>query len=306
MPKVTVVMPVYNGRIEWLKAAVQSILDQTWSDFEFYIIDDGSDDSHITSFLFHLGEAEGVRVFRRSHAGLASSLNYALEYANGQYFARMDADDIAYPERLQKQVAFLDRHPEVVLVGAWVELVGEDGNTVGLVRTVTGHDAIVRELRRRNNPIAHPTVMIRTDVLRAVGGYSDRYGAAEDYELWTRIVDAGQVAILNSVLLKYRLSRDSVSHSNVEENYRHLWLAWKAWQLRQRGIKDAHEEALRALGRLSAFQVRKFKAEALRGQASRMRLLGYKDEARQLLADAWHSAPWDPIYPMLLITTFVR
>lgn len=306
-PKVTVAMSVCNGRLDWLQAGVESILKQTWSDFEFFIVDDGSTDISIIDYLMKLEKVDPrVRLSRQTHQGLAASLNFILKHASGEYFARMDSDDISLPVRLVRQVEFLEQHPAVVAVSTWYDLIDADGKLLKTVRIKFDHGGIVDQMMRKNNPFPHPPAMLRTDVLRSVGGYSDRFGYSEDYELWTRLIEVGRLHILPDVLYKVRLSRGSVSHMDVEENYRTFWLAWKTWELRRRGVQDAYGQAVASLNRRWKYYKRYFRAEGLRVQASRERVMGNKQEARRLLASAWRETPWNPLYPIMWVLTFFR
>lgn len=307
LPKVTVAMSIFNGKLEWIDEAVESVLRQTLGNFEFLIVDDGSTDPVIIEHLSQLEKIDSrIRLFRQPHKGLAASLNFILKHAKGEYFARMDSDDISLPTRFEHQVKFLEHHPEVVAVSTWYDLIDEKGKQIKTVSLKLNHDEIVREMMLKNNPFPHPPVMMRTSTLWELGGYSEDFGYNEDYELWTRMVDVGRLAIIPKVLYQVRLSRSSVSHTNVEENYRTFWLVWKTWELRRRGVPDAYEQALAELNKRWKFYKRYFKAEGLRVQASRERLLGNKKEARSLLALAWRATPWNPIYPLLWILTFFR
>src|SRR5712691_7880065 len=181
-PSVSVLLPVWNGEA-FLEQAMESILRQTLSSFELIVIDDGSTDrTAAIAEKFASGDSR-VRVLGRLHEGFSGTLNAGIAAARGEYVARMDADDISLPERLQKQVAYLDAHPECVAIGAWIEVVNETGRHVGLKTFVTTHDEITAVLLRGVSPMAHPTVVARRDALRAVGGYDARYYPSEDLDL---------------------------------------------------------------------------------------------------------------------------
>src|SRR6266849_1496641 len=206
---VAVLMPAYNAD-QTLRAAVNSILASTVP-CDLYVIDDFSR-VPVTESLEPRAGVEIIRL-ERNH-GLAGALNAGLQRIlarDYRYVARMDADDISYPERLAKQVAFLDQHPNVAVVGTWVRFIDEHtGAVVGVVPKPVDANAI-RNALFFNSAVAHPTAMLRADVLRRIGHYSVDYPAAEDYELWRRIAADRDIANLPEVLLDYRVSSQGQS-----------------------------------------------------------------------------------------------
>lgn len=204
---VTVLMPVYNaGR--HLAAAVESVLGQTWKDFELLIIDDGSDDGS-QDYLDSLTDPR-VRVVRQTNAGLVASLNRGLAEARHELVARMDADDLIAPGRLAEQVQLLTRSPEVVVVGSCYEVMAEDGATIDTVHLAAEPAYLVRQLYLRN-PFAHGAVLFRRSAVLAAGGYRDDVGPVEDYELWCRLALRHQLGNAPTVLFSYRITDTSIS-----------------------------------------------------------------------------------------------
>lgn len=200
MPAVSIILPVFNGQ-ESLASALDSLISQTFRDFELIVIDDGSTDQS-QAVLRAYGERDGrVKLYSQANEGLARTLNRGIQLAQGSYFARMDADDISCPERLARQVAFLDTHPEIGVVGTWVKTIG-DG--VEEVWRYPVRDDGIRSQLLFNSSLAHPTVVLRQAVLAAVGGYNGHCTVAEDYELWSRLAAYTQFANLPQVLLLYR------------------------------------------------------------------------------------------------------
>jgi len=289
---------------------LSSILEQTFDDFEFLIVDDGSTDVAMVERLKHWeGTDPRIRILRRSHEGLTASLNALIENAKGQYLARMDADDISMRNRLECEVEFMERNPDTQLVSSWFDLIDESGEVFKSIRTVIDHARIVRAWRLMSNPIAHAATMLRSRTLRDLGGFDERFGisgGAEDYELWTRILTAGKVAIIPEVLLQHRFTPLGASHMNAVLHCRSYWLGWKVWILRQNGVKAPYERAMQLYKRWRIYYDRRFKAEALRYQAGRIRLIGKRQEARVLLAKAVLVAPWNVMYPLLWLATFIR
>ena len=208
-PRVSVLLPVWNGET-FLEAAVESILRQTLSSFELIAIDDGSTDrSAAIAEKFACGDHR-VRVLRRAHEGLSAALNAGIAAARGEYVARMDADDISVPHRLQTQVAYLDAHPAYIAAGAWIEVVDEAGLHLGLKTFVETHEEISAALYGGVSPMAHPTMVVRRDVLRAAGGYDARRYLSEDLDLWFRLAERGELANVGEALLQHRRHKAAV------------------------------------------------------------------------------------------------
>ncbi len=202
-------LPVWNGEA-FLEQAMESILRQTLSSFELIVIDDGSTD-RTAAIAEKLASGDGrVRVLRRPHEGLSAALNAGIAAARGEYAARMDADDISAPDRLEKQVAYLDAHTACVAVGAWIDVVDEAGRHIGLKTFVTTHDEISAALLCGVSPMAHPTIVARREALRAAGGYDARRYPSEDLDLWFRLGESGELANLGEALLQHRRHKAAV------------------------------------------------------------------------------------------------
>jgi hypothetical protein len=235
-PRVSVVMPVYNGE-RFLSEAVESILDQSFQEFEFIIIDDGSADSTASILDSYHKQDARVRVYRQENKGLVAALNYGCELARGKYIARMDADDIAIGNRLMRQVEFMEKHPEVGVLGGAVEIIDTTGNSL----KISGNPVADHELRRALLEYCafwHPTVLMRKDILALTGGYRKAFFGAEDYELWLRIADHSQLANLDAVLLKYRLHLYQVTVGKVRQMAFSTLAAQAAAALRKKGLPD--------------------------------------------------------------------
>lgn len=213
-PKVTVLMPVYNGE-KYVKEAMDSILNQTFSDFEFLVIDDGSTDQ--TFDIVDSYKDERIRTVRWSqNMGLVHSLNCGIEMARGEYIARMDCDDISMPDRLKKQVVFMDRHAEVGICGTWVRFFPKEHSFVW--KLPIKHERIVSRLLF-DAAIAHPSVIIRKEVLlRHNLRYKSEFKHAEDYDLWVRAGQCTRLANIPRIMLCYRISQSHVCHvHNLEQ-----------------------------------------------------------------------------------------
>ncbi len=228
-PAVSVIMPVYNGA-KYLREAVDSILRQSFRDFEFIIVDDGSTDSTWAILQSYDGPSV-VLLHNEENIGLPRSLNKGLAVARGNYIARIDADDTAEPNRLERQLAFLQHHPEVGLLGTASRVLYEDLGYERLRRPPLTNLELRSALVRRN-PFLHSSVMIPHRVLEVVGGYNERLVKAEDYDLWVRIGSNYRLANLPDVLAMKRVHELSFSRKfALRETYKiHVAIRWHAWR----------------------------------------------------------------------------
>jgi glycosyltransferase involved in cell wall biosynthesis len=209
-PRISVVMPVRDGA-RWLSQAIESVRTQTLGDFELVIIDDGSTDDCQHIIMAAARNDRRIRPIRQERLGLVAALNRGLAESRGELIARLDADDVAHPSRLQRQSEYLDRHAEIGLLGTWAEKIDEGWGSKGLLKPPTGPKELAKLLDRRN-PFLHSSTMVRMAVLQKVGFYRSAFDGAEDYDLWIRISESASLAILPEYLLRYRLHSASVTH----------------------------------------------------------------------------------------------
>jgi glycosyltransferase involved in cell wall biosynthesis len=218
-PLVSVVMPVRNGDL-YLAEAIESILEQTYQNFEFIIINDASDDQ-TPQILTHYQKQDAriVVLHNRKNLGVAASLNKGIDVTKGTYIARMDADDISMPDRLSKQVAFLEKHTHIGVLGTAIRYVKDD--QLGKVITYRNNSFVLKWECLIHNPVAHPTVLMRSDVIHKAGRYSEQHPHTEDYELWSRLIFKHKIkfANINQVLLHYRIHAASVTRNNQEIHF---------------------------------------------------------------------------------------
>jgi len=221
MPRVSVVMAVYNGE-RFLRQAIDSILSQTYTDFEFIIADDGSTDG-TGKILGMYQDRRIVRLKNEKNVGLAESLNRGLAIARGEFVARMDADDVSRPERLAEQLSYLDSNPQIGLLGTDFCLMDAAGAlTSGPILKGSLSSAAVEWALCWGNPIVHPSVMFRAGTARSCGGYPEGYQYyAEDYALWLHMLQETQAAVLGQPLLYLRKHEHNVTvvdlHAHTEE-----------------------------------------------------------------------------------------
>jgi hypothetical protein len=200
-PRVTVLMAVHNGAAH-VRSAVDSVLAQTYADFELLVIDDASTDGS-GDVVRAVGDAR-IRVAPNgANLGLTKSLNTGLALARGELVARHDADDLSRPERLATQVAVLDTHPEVSLVGSWYRKIDPAGKSLGDRALPVDHGRLSWALLF-HCPFVHSAVVFRRRDVAEIGGYDERFVYAQDYDLWSRVARRGKVANVPATLVEYR------------------------------------------------------------------------------------------------------
>lgn len=210
-------MSVYNGEL-YLREAIDSILNQTFNDFEFLIIDDASTDS--TPEILCSYHDPRIRIIRNTeNLGLTKSLNKGLKLAKGEYIARMDADDISLPERFDKQVDFLDSHPDIALVGTAKQIIDQEGNTIGTFFSLLQPQ--YRDFLKANR-ITHGSIMVRQKILEKYSGYNELFKKSQDYALWLQMSKEYRLHNIHDVLYKQRIHQKSVSKTGEESIFFHI------------------------------------------------------------------------------------
>ena len=188
-PKVSVLMSVYNDAV-YLDEAIESILNQTFTDFEFLIINDGSTDGS-RDIILSYADPRIRLVDNEVNLGLPVSLNKGIRLAKGEYIARQDADDVSLPDRLAQQAAFLDAHSDVTVVGCWWEWIDVDGDVFATGEIPNSNTIIKAKLVQHNVKFPHGCMMIRREALVRIGGYDRQFRFTQDLDLWLRMVKAG-------------------------------------------------------------------------------------------------------------------
>lgn len=197
-PLISVVMPVYNGE-KYLKESIQSILNQTFKDLEFIIINDGSTDA-TEKIILSFSDSRIVYIKNKINLQIVKSLNKGISLAKGKYIARMDSDDISLKNRLEKQIRFMEKNLDVSVCGTWVQTIGAKEK---VWKYPLSHEEIKISLMF-NSSVAHPSVMIRKSLFKEFN-YEEKYNKAEDYALWVNAIEKYRFANIPCVLFQYRL-----------------------------------------------------------------------------------------------------
>lgn len=232
-------MPVCNGAA-YLRAALDSILQQSFTDFELVVVDDGSADDSLGILQGYARQDARIRLTSRGNRGLTLTLNELIAKGRGEFMARMDADDIAMPDRLARQAEFLRTHPEVLCVSGAFGLIDQAGRYLTTLHPPTSNAEIQDHLVRGHCAIVHPAVMARLQPIRELGGY--QCDLVEDLDLWLRLGEKGELANLSEVVLQYRLHAASISErAGHKQRDAGRLVCEAAW--RRRGITNGVYEA---------------------------------------------------------------
>lgn len=210
MVKISVLMPVYNGE-KYLKQTIESVLGQSYSDFEFIIVDDGSTDSSV-QIVRGFGDSR-IRLIQANHGGIVGALNRGMEEAAGEYLARIDADDVCLPHRLETQLKYMESNDDVVVCGTWASTIDENGNVTGALEYPPVEDQEIRNYMILHNPFIHPSVMFRRKAVVEAGAYKN-FKHTEDYELWTRALCRGKGHNIPERLIQYRIHSSQVTRTS--------------------------------------------------------------------------------------------
>jgi glycosyltransferase involved in cell wall biosynthesis len=269
---VSVVLPVRNGE-RFVREAIESILRQTYADLEVVVVDDGSTDGTV-EVVTSLGD-DRLRALRQEAAGLVVALQRGVAEARAAFVARMDADDVSEPERIERQVELLRLRPRAGMVATWVAVIDEDGREVRHEVLPEAHEDLVRRLLLRN-PFQHGSVLMRRDALEEVGGYRADYGANEDYDLWRRLARSWELACVPEVLYRYRVHAGAVTQTDPERIAQRERLRdelWRAYDPRAYDVRGTIARARAAEPAVRAGLVADQRAlvrEALRRRRPRM------------------------------------
>ncbi|MBI5324347.1 MAG: glycosyltransferase [Ignavibacteriae bacterium] len=213
-PRISVLMSVFNGE-KYLTEAIQSILEQSFSDFEFIIVDDGSTDSS-REIINSFNDSRIKPIINGENIGLTKSLLKGYEYCHGEFIARMDADDISLPDRFKKQIEYFDKHPEVGVLGTNAYAIGNNSKLKYKINYPENHSFINWSLLF-SNPICHPSVMIRKIVIEKFGFYNDEFQRSQDYDYWIRLISNVKFYNIQKPLILLRISGQKVSITQFKD-----------------------------------------------------------------------------------------
>ena len=215
MPKISVVMPAYNAE-KYIGESIESILNQTFTDFEFIIIDDGSTD-RTAEIIKSYNDKRIKYVKNEINSGIVFSLNRGLDLAQGKYIARMDADDIAMKERFDKQLNYMEHNSCIAVVGSNINMFGEDIETKTFLFDTDCRIAKANLIF--NSCLAHPTALIRKSILDDNNlKYNPDFNGFEDYELWWRIAKVSEISVLDDILLNYRIHKMQITQTYSQKD----------------------------------------------------------------------------------------
>jgi len=238
-PAISVAMSVHNGE-RFLAAAIDSVLCQSFGDFELLLLDDGSRDDSPAIIADHAARDARIRPILRENRGLVASLNQLIGEARAPIIARMDADDICAPERFARQIGFMAAHPDYGVVGCWTEDIDEHGGPfkVSGPEHPTNHDDFLLAIENGWPLLCHPAAMFRKDLVEAVGGYHGAFRHCEDLDLWLRLASVTRLCSIPERLLRYRHYPEQVSSRHATEQQIGAAVARLAYAERQAGRPD--------------------------------------------------------------------
>jgi glycosyltransferase involved in cell wall biosynthesis len=287
-------MSVFNGE-RFVGDAIRSILEQTLADFDLVVVDDGSSDSTPAILAELAAEDDRIAMHRHANRGLAASLNRGIELASAPLIARLDADDLALPTRLERQVAFLDRHDSVGLVGGAVVFIDDDGRAFANAAYPTS-DGETRRAFAHSTPFVHSAVTFRRAAFEATGGYRSAFVDAEDLDLWLRIAEDHEMLNLPQPVVAYRIHDDQATYRNLERQAISALAARTAWRARAAGrpdpfldVRRIDQDALEAAGLTEADVTAEFIPLAL-WLAKTIARAGHREAANELFAVALERA----------------
>lgn len=241
-PEITVLMPAYNAAA-YIREAIESVLAQTYTAFEFLIVNDGSTDD--TENIIRSYNDERIVLHNQANTGVIGALNKGLELAQGKYIARFDADDVCYPDRLQVQLDFMKEHPDYVLIGSASDFIDKDGNFLFKWEPDAFEHNDLEKIAYEVCPFDHPTVMYKREVAVSLNGYPKGAIHFEDHIFWTLFFTKGKMCNMHTALIKHRFNPESVT---IDEKWRGpVFRDIKYKSIRQGYVTPEDETMLRSL-----------------------------------------------------------
>ncbi len=299
-PLVTVLMPAYNAA-GYIAEAIDSVLQQTFSDFEFLIINDGSTDD--TEKIIRQYADPRIRLYNQANAGVIGALNNGLELAKADLIARFDADDVCYPDRLQLQYDFMKANPDYILVGSEADYIEENGTFIFTYKFNAYTDEEIRSQNYTTCPFIHSAVMFYKQKVIEVGGYDKGAITFEDHLLWWRLIQLGKVRNFEQALIKVRFNPDSVT---IDER----WRGSEFQRIKYKSIEQGYvtaDDAERVKSILASQNFKKYKHAAYYSMVGKKFLWNnyQPSKARKHLAQAIRVTPWKIEPYMLYLLSFL-
>lgn len=237
-PEISVIMSCFNAA-DFLAESIESILHQTFTDFEFILINDGSSDNSLDIIKKYSIKDNRIIVINKENSGLTDSLNVGISSSHGRWIARLDADDIALPTRLEEQIAFINKYSDIVLLGSDFIEINQYGKVIKEQSYPMQHNALLTNLRSLRRFFPHSSAIYRSDIVTKVGRYNPKIVCAEDWDLWLRLAENGKIACLNRPLVKIRKHSQQVSHAGGGRTQAlHALAASVCHYLRCKGVHD--------------------------------------------------------------------
>jgi len=288
-PLVSVVISAFNAE-GYISAAINSVLAQSYGNFEILVMDDGSTDGTSSILQKFALKDRRIHLFSQINRGITYSLNHLIHLSQGEFIARLDADDVSYPDRFAKQVNYLLSHPQVGLVSTWVQNVTSEGLTINCLCYPDDHGWISKVLDEGRNPFAHSSVMLRGDLLRSIlGPY--RFHSSQDFDLWLRLLPFTMFAIVPEVLVAVRQHPSSLSATNHARRLQIHKLIHDLYLDRKLGISDENwkerEEKLLSSIRKNSNAINENFNGASYYKGLAMQMNGNQKEARKAFRESW-------------------
>ena len=273
--KISVILSAYNEEERWFRAAVESILNQSFKDFELILILDNPKNKLLEDIINEYANKDNRIVYIRNekNLGLVESLNKGLKVAKGKYIARMDADDIAYIDRLEKQYNYLESHKDIDLIGSSVDFIDEEDKVLQSNTPVVKNSNKIKNYLKYTNVVVHPTFFFRKSILKDIKGYRD-VAFAEDYDFMCRVVASNyNVSNIKEPLLKYRIRQNSISRDKTLAQLYNAFYLKKLYKERLKSGTDSYKlEDLYSDGKISSKEIKAFeKSEGLKAKAQQMK-----------------------------------
>ena len=286
-PTVSVLMPVFNECQRLLELSINSILEQTLVDFEFIILDDGSDNEETIITLERFAKQDPrIRLYRKPHRGLTRTLNIGLSLCRGEFICRQDSDDWSEADRIKMQVEFLMNNPGTGIVGGNVAMYQEKGYPLWIREYPLAPKEILSAFKR-NNPFCHGAVCFRRDIAEAVGGYREELVCSQDYDFFWRICERSAGANISRILYHYRFRRQSITAQKYSEKARTNAIISILAEMRYRGAAEDFQHAVKQAETMGLSR-----SENLAYHADQLMVAGYYWQALRAYAYAAALSPF--------------